>query len=243
MTLQADVLSLLPLDILYAVPALRFNVLLRLPRIVKVNMRHMTSHMPPNTYMYTMKYAFLVSTVHDQRALHYACVHIPVVAILKVHLLHCDSVRITMLGQQSSIQSSITNIIMYSVCVNMHVYNHTGAPSEDVPGQIREQDQVSKRVSSHKACLVLPVHHSRVQLHLLQCLGEGGVWSQQMGVRWQWHEVIKENDREGGEEDWREMGGEMRRTKERGGGGGEVVGGGGRKRRGEGEEGRGVMRK
>ena len=34
---KADVLSLLPLDILYAVPTLRFNVLLRLPRLLKVN--------------------------------------------------------------------------------------------------------------------------------------------------------------------------------------------------------------
>lgn len=87
----------------------------------------MTSHMTPNTYMYTMNYAFLVSTVHDQRALHYACVHIPVVAILKVHLLHCDSVRITMLGQQSSIQSSITNIIMYmyvSTCKSIIIQVH-----------------------------------------------------------------------------------------------------------------------
>lgn len=33
---QADLLALLPLDILYAVPALRFNSLLRLPRVLKV---------------------------------------------------------------------------------------------------------------------------------------------------------------------------------------------------------------
>ena len=35
--LQADILSILPLDILYAVPALRLNVLLRLPRVLKVS--------------------------------------------------------------------------------------------------------------------------------------------------------------------------------------------------------------
>ena len=56
--MQADILSILPLDILYAVPALRLNVLLRLPRVLKVSIILYTSKL-------RMCVLYLVNQLHD----------------------------------------------------------------------------------------------------------------------------------------------------------------------------------
>ncbi|XP_011410082.2 PREDICTED: cyclic nucleotide-gated cation channel beta-1-like [Amphimedon queenslandica] len=71
-----DVLSLLPLEILYIVPLLRFNVLLRLPRLIRIHRVYMfydlfeSSIKYPHAFRLAKMAGYLLLTVHI-----YACIY------------------------------------------------------------------------------------------------------------------------------------------------------------------------
>jgi CRP-like cAMP-binding protein len=76
--MQLDVLSLFPLDLMYFVPALKFNTLLRLPRLLKVRFfftfmdRFESRSSYPNLFRATKTYMFMVYLVHLTACLYFA---------------------------------------------------------------------------------------------------------------------------------------------------------------------------